>query len=69
MLYVIASGAKGFSLSNGFGSNGYGAHSPGGYSLAAVIVAEVVLTFFFVLIIHGATTRGPPRRSRRLPSA
>ena len=61
MLYVIASGAEGFSLSNGFGSNGYGAHSPGGYSLAAVIVAEVVLTFFFVLIIHGATDPRAPK--------
>jgi aquaporin Z len=60
VLYVIASGAKGFSLSAGFGSNGYGAHSPGGYSLAAVIVAEVVLTFFFLLVIHGATDKRAP---------
>jgi len=42
-------------LSGGFASNGYGAHSPGGYSLLACFVAEVVLTFFFVLVIHGAT--------------
>ena len=55
VLYAIASGANSFSLSAGFGSNGYGAHSPGGYSLAAVVIAEVVLTFFFVLVIHGAT--------------
>jgi len=60
VLYAIASGASGFSLSGGFGSNGYGAHSPGGYSLAAVIVAEVVLTAFFLLVIHGATDRRAP---------
>ncbi len=61
VLYVIATGAKGLSLANGFGSNGYGTHSPGGYSLAAVIVAETVLTFFFVLIIHGATHPRAPK--------
>ena len=55
VLYLIASGKEGFSLSGGFASNGYGAHSPGGYSLLACFVAEVVLTFFFVLVIHGAT--------------
>jgi len=55
VLYFIASGKDGFSLSGGFASNGYGAHSPGGYSLVACFVAEVVLTFFFVLVIHGAT--------------
>jgi len=55
VLYLIASGKDGFSLSGGFASNGYGAHSPGGYSLMACFVAEVVLTFFFVLVIHGAT--------------
>jgi len=55
VLYVIASGKEGFSLSGGFASNGYGAHSPGGYSLLACFVAEVVLTFFFLLVIHGAT--------------
>jgi aquaporin Z len=60
VLYVIASGNEGFSLTGGFASNGYGAHSPGGYSLLACFVAEVVLTFFFLLIIHGATdTRVP----------
>jgi aquaporin Z len=61
VLYAIASGAKGFSLSAGFGSNGYATHSPGGYSLASVIVTEVVLTFFFVLVIHGATDRRAPK--------
>jgi aquaporin Z len=55
VLYLIASGKDGFSLSGGFASNGYGAHSPGGYSLLACFVAEVVLTFFFLLVIHGAT--------------
>lgn len=60
VLYVIASGKEGFSLGGGFASNGYGAHSPGGYSLLACFVAEVVLTFFFLLVIHGATdTRVP----------
>jgi len=55
VLYLIASGKDGFSLDGGFASNGYGAHSPGGYSLLACFVAEVVLTFFFLLVIHGAT--------------
>jgi aquaporin Z len=55
VLYLIASGKEGFSLNGGFASNGYGAHSPGGYSLAACFIAEGVLTFSFVLVIHGAT--------------
>jgi len=55
VLYVIASGKAGFDLSAGFASNGYAEHSPGGYSLLACFVAEVVLTFFFLLIIMGAT--------------
>jgi len=55
VLYLIASGRDGFSLAGGFASNGYGAHSPGGYSLLACFVAEVVLTCFFLLVIHGAT--------------
>lgn len=59
-LYTIASGKDGFTLSAGFASNGYGAHSPGGYSLLACFVAEVILTFMFVLIIHGATDRRAP---------
>jgi aquaporin Z len=60
VLYVIASGKDGFSLSGGFASNGYGNHSPGGYSLVACLVAEIVLTMFFLLIIMGATdTRAP----------
>jgi len=60
VLYVIASGKDGFSLSNGFASNGYGLHSPGGYSLLACFVTEAVLTFMFVFIIHGATDRRAP---------
>ena len=60
VLYIIASGKAGFELSAGFASNGYGAHSPGGYSLLACAVAEVVLTTFFLLIIMGATDRRAP---------
>jgi aquaporin Z len=60
-LYVVASGKAGFSLAGGFASNGYGAHSPGGYSLTACFVAEVVLTMFFLLIIMGSTDRRAPQ--------
>lgn len=60
VLYVIASGKAGFDVSGGFASNGYGAHSPGGYSLMACLVAEVVLTFFFLMIIMGATDKRAP---------
>jgi aquaporin Z len=59
-LYVIASGKEGFSLSGGFASNGYGAHSPGGYPLVSCLVAEVVLTFFFLMIIMGSTDKRAP---------
>lgn len=59
-LYAIASGAAGFTLADGFASNGYGEHSPGGYSMVAGLVAEVVLTFFFLLIILGATDPRAP---------
>jgi aquaporin Z len=61
VLYVIASGNAGFSLANGFASNGYAEHSPGGYSLVACLVAEVVLTFMFLIIIQGATDRRAPQ--------
>ena len=57
VLYVIASGKAGFTLAGGFASNGYGEHSPGGYSLLACLVAEVVLTMFFLFIIIGSTER------------
>ncbi len=60
VLYVIASGAPGFDVSKGFASNGYGAHSPGGYSLLSALVAEVVMTMFFLFIILGATGRRAP---------
>jgi aquaporin Z len=58
---VIASGKAGFSLAGGFASNGYAEHSPGGYSLVACLVAEVVLTFMFLVIILGATDRRAPQ--------
>jgi aquaporin Z len=61
VLYVIASGKAGFDLAGGFASNGYGAHSPGGYSLVACLVAEVVLTFMFLIVILGATDRRAPQ--------
>jgi aquaporin Z len=55
VLYLIASGRAGFDLSAGFASNGYGEHSPGKYGLSAALVAEVVLTFMFLIVILGAT--------------
>ena len=61
VLYVIASGAEGFSVADGFAANGYGAHSPGGYSMLAAIVAEFVLTFAFLLIIMGSTDKRAPQ--------
>ena len=61
VLYVIASGQSNFDISAGFAANGYGAHSPGGYSLLACLVAEVVLTFFFLMIIMGATDKRAPQ--------
>lgn len=60
VLYVIASGAPGFDLANGFASNGYGEHSPGGYSLTAAIVLEIVTTMFFVLVILAVTEKRVP---------
>jgi aquaporin Z len=60
VLYVIASGKAGFDLAGGFASNGYAEHSPGGYSLVACLVAEIVLTFFFLIVILGATDRRAP---------
>jgi len=61
VLYLIASGKAGFSLAGGFASNGYGAHSPGGYSMFAALVAEIVLTFMFLMIILGSTDRRAPQ--------
>lgn len=60
VLYVIASGQAGFDASAGFASNGYAEHSPGGYSLVAALVAEIVLTFMFLMIILGATDKRAP---------
>ena len=60
VLFVIASGKEGFSTAAGFASNGYGAHSPGGYSMMACLIAEIVLTCFFLIIILGATDKRAP---------
>jgi aquaporin Z len=60
VLLVIASGATGFDVAAGFASNGYAEHSPGGYSLLAALVCEVVMTAFFLLIILGATDKRAP---------
>jgi len=60
VLYVIAGGAAGFDVTKGFASNGYGAHSPGGYSMMAALVTEVVMTMFFLLVILGATDKRAP---------
>lgn len=61
VLYCIASGKTGFdATASGFASNGYGEHSPDGYSLQAAIVIELVLTAFFLIIIHGATDKRAP---------
>jgi aquaporin Z len=61
ILYVIASGKAGFSLSGGFASNGYGDHSPGGYSFLAALVTEIVMTMMFLLVILGATDKRAPQ--------
>lgn len=60
VLYLIASGTPGFDVANGFASNGYGDHSPGSYSLQSALIAEVVLTAFFLIIILGATDKRAP---------
>jgi aquaporin Z len=60
ILYLIASGKADFSLANGLASNGYGEHSPGKYSLTAGLVAEVVMTFMFLIVILGATHHRAP---------
>ncbi|MGL5360316.1 MAG: aquaporin Z [Shewanella sp.] len=61
ILYLIASGQEGFSLAAGFASNGFGEHSPGGYSLQAVLLSEVVMTMFFLIIILGANDERAPK--------
>lgn len=60
VLGIIASGEKGFAFSHGFAANGYADHSPGGYTLIACLVAEILLTFFFLMIILGATDKRAP---------
>jgi aquaporin Z len=60
ILFLIASGKAGFDVSAGFASNGYGEHSPGGYSLFAALVTEVVMTLMFLVIILGATDKKVP---------
>ena len=60
VLYVIATGADGYTLANGLGQNGYEAGSPGGYSLQAGLVFEIVATFLFLVTILGVTAKGAP---------
>jgi aquaporin Z len=60
VLYLIASGKDGFSLAGGFAANGFGEHSPGGYSMLAALVAEIVLTAMFLVVILGATDPRAP---------
>ena len=60
VLYLIASGKAGFTLADGFAANGYGEHSPGGYSLVAGAVTELVMTFMFLIVILGATHQRAP---------
>ncbi|MBT9455805.1 MAG: aquaporin Z [Burkholderiaceae bacterium] len=60
VLYTIASGKAGFDVSAGFASNGFGEHSPGGYSMVAALVCEIVMTAFFLIIIMGATDKRAP---------
>jgi aquaporin Z len=67
VLLAIASGKEGFSVAGGFAANGFGAHSPGGYSLVAALIAEVVLTFFFLIIILGATEKHIPAGFAPIP--
>lgn len=61
VLYLIASGQEGFSLAGGFAANGYGAHSPGGYTMLAALVTEIVMTMMFLFIIMGATDKRAPQ--------
>jgi aquaporin Z len=59
-LYLIASGKAGFGLEAGFAANGFGEHSPGGYPIVSAFVAEVLLTFFFLIVVMGATDKRSP---------
>jgi aquaporin Z len=60
ILYLIATGRAGFDVTAGFASNGYGEHSPGGYSLLAALLTEVVMTMMFLVVILGATDKRAP---------
>ena len=60
VLYLIASGRADFSLAGGFAANGYADHSPGGYTMMAGLVTEVVMTFMFLIVILGATHKRAP---------
>lgn len=60
VLYLIATGQVGFDVTSGFASNGYGIHSPGGYSMTAALIAEVVMTMMFIIVIMGATDNRAP---------
>jgi aquaporin Z len=61
VLFIIAGGKPGFDASAGFAANGFGAHSPGGYSLLAALVCEIVMTMMFLLIIMGSTDKRAPQ--------
>lgn len=61
VLYIIASGKAGFDVTAGFASNGFGEHSPGGYSLLAALVTEIVMTMMFLIVILGATDKRAPQ--------
>jgi aquaporin Z len=67
VLYIIASGAAGFSLSAGFATNGYGTHSPGGYALSSCMVSEIVMTAVFLFVIMGATDKRVPAGFAPIP--
>jgi aquaporin Z len=67
VLYIIASGQPGFSVASGLASNGYGEHSPGGYPLVSGLLAEIVLTFFFLMVILGATDKRAPQGFAPIP--
>jgi aquaporin Z len=61
VLFAIASGKAGFDVSAGFTSNGFGAHSPGGYSMQAALISEIVMTMMFLIVIMGATDKRAPQ--------
>ncbi len=67
VLYVIASGGPAFDITKGFASNGYGVHSPGGYSMAAALVCEIVMTMFFLIVILGSTDARAPGQFAPIP--